>query len=91
MNKIFATETETSVIDIAEEPPPPMICYDAEIYPKANMSPWWNNTSVFLGNDERIFPGPLRAYGSSAKECTGLLTDFKKKMQQTELHSRHLI
>ena len=51
----------------------------------------WNNTSVFLGNDEQIFPEPLRAHRNSAKEGLGLLADFKKRVQQTELHSRHVI
>ena len=38
-----------------------------------------------------IFPEPLRAHQNSSRRCMGLLTDFKKKMQQTELHSSHLI
>ena len=36
-------------------------------------------------------PEPLRAHRNSAKECIGLLIYFKKKMQQTEFHSRYLI
>ena len=67
------------------------VCYDAELYPKANMEPSWNNTSVFLGIDEKIFQETLRAHGNLATECIGLFTDFKKKMQPTEIHSRHLI
>ena len=68
-----------------------MICYDQEIHPKTNVEPPWNDTSVFLGIDEQIFPEPLRAHENSAKECMGLLTEFKEKMQQTELLSFHLI
>ena len=55
------------------------------------MEPWWNNTGVFLGNDKQNFPESPRALGNSGKKSMGLLRDFKKKMQQTELHSRHLI
>ena len=49
------------------KPPSPMLCHGTEFYPKANMEPSWNNTSVFLGNDEQIFPKPLRAHRNSAK------------------------
>ena len=44
-----------------------MLCYDAEIHQKANMEPSWNNTSVFLGNNEQILLEPLRAHGNSAQ------------------------
>ena len=67
-----------------------MSCYDAKIHPKAKVEPSWSNTSVFLGNDQQIFAEPLGAHGNSGKECVGLLRDFKKKMQQTELHSPYL-
>ena len=63
-----------------------MPCNDAETYPEANMEPWLNSTSVFLGNDLQISPEPLRAHKNSRNKCKGLLTNFKKKMQQTELH-----
>ena len=65
--------------------------YDSEIHTTANMELSWNNTSVFLGDDEQIFPEPIRAHGNSAKDGLGLLADFKKRVQQTELHSRHVI
>ena len=68
-----------------------MLCYDKETHLKTNIEPSWNDTSVFLKNDEQIFPEPLRAHGNSAKELMGLLTDFKKKMQQTELQLGPLI
>ena len=55
------------------------------------MEPWWNNTSVFLGDDQQFFPEPLRAHGNSEKGCMGLRKDFKKKMQQTGRHSHRLI
>ena len=89
--KLLATETEACIIDMATKPPSPMFCYDAKIQPKTNMEPSWNNTKVFLGSDVQFFPEPLRAHGNSADECMRLLTDFKKKMQQTELHARHLV
>ena len=44
----------------------------------------WSSKNVFLGNDMQIFPEPLHVHGISAEDCMGLLTDFKKKMQQTE-------
>ena len=37
------------------------------------------------------FPQLLRADGNSSNKCMGLLTNFKMKMQQTELHPCHLI
>ena len=55
------------------------------------MEPWWNGTSVFLGNDQQFFPEPLRAHENSSRKCMGLPTDFQKKMQQTELYSSNLI
>ena len=67
-----------------------MPCSDAEIHTEASMEPRWNNASVFLGNNQQFFPEPLRAHGNSGKKCMGPPTNFKK-MQQTELHSRHLI
>ena len=68
-----------------------MPCYDAEIHAKANVEPWWNNTSVFLGDEQQNSPQQPPSHGNLGKECMGLLTDFKKKMQQTKLHLRHLI
>ena len=65
-----------------------MLCFDAEIYPKANMEPWWSDTSVFLRKDEQYFSGTTSCPNS--EKCMGVLTDFKKKMQQTEVHPRHL-
>ena len=59
--------------------------------PKANVEPSWNNTSVFLGHDVQTFPELLRAHGKSAEDWMGLLTDFKKQLQQTELHGRRLV
>ena len=88
---MLAVETETCIVDMATESPSPMLCYDEEIHLKKNLEPSWNKTSVFLRNDEKIFQEPLRAHENSAKECMGLLTDFKKKQQQTEPHLRHLI
>ena len=82
---------ETCIVDMATEPPSPIFCYDDEIRLKTNMEPSWNKTSVFLGNDEQIFPEQLRAHGISTEEYMGLLTDFMKKMQQTQLNPRHLI
>ena len=67
-----------------------MSWYDEEIHTQTNMELWWNNTSVFLGNEQQVFPGPLRAHRLQEK-FMGLHTDFKKKMQQTEFHWRHLI
>ena len=68
-----------------------MPCYDAEFHPEANMEPALNNTSAFLGKDQQIFPEPQRAHRNPGKECMGLITEIKKKMQQTEIHSRHLL
>ena len=76
---------------MATEPPSPTFCYDAKIQPKTNVEPSWSNTSVFLGNDMQVFLEPLRAHGNSAEDCMGLLTDLKKKMQQTKLHACHLV
>ena len=88
---MLATETETFTRDMATEPPSPMFCYDEKIQLKTNMEPSWNKTSVFLGNHVQVFPEPLRAHGSSAEDCMGLLTEFKKKVQQPKLHARILI
>ena len=66
-------------------------CYDVRIQVKANVEPSWNNTNVFLRNHAQYFPEPLRAHEDSTENCMGLLTDFKKKMQQTKLHARHLV
>ena len=52
---------------MATEPPSLMLCYDAKIHPKANMEPPWNDTSVFLGNDEQIFPEPLSTHETQQK------------------------
>ena len=68
-----------------------MLCHGAEFYPKAKMESSWNKTSVFLGNDQQVFPEQLRAHKNSRNKCMGLPTDFNKKMQQTKLHSSHLI
>ena len=64
---MLATETETCIIVKATELPSTMFCYDAEFHTKTNMEPSWNNTSVFLGNDQQTFPEPLRAYVNSVK------------------------
>ena len=71
--------------------PSATFCHDAKIQPKTNVEPSWNNTSVFLGNDVQIFPETLRAHGNSAEDCMGLLTDFKKELQQIELQASHLV
>ena len=68
-----------------------MPCYDEEIPPQTNMELWWNNTSVFLRNEQQISRSHYVPTETQGKDYMGLLTDFKKKMQQTELHSRHLI
>ena len=68
-----------------------MPCYDAKLHPKANMESWWNNTSVFLENEQQTSRSHYVPMETQGKEYMGRLTDFKKKMQQTELHSRHLI
>ena len=91
MNKIIKIETERGAVEIAKEPPPPMICYDEKNHPRTNVEPPCNNNSVFLGIDEKIFPEPLSGHRNSANYCMGLLTDFKEKMQQTELHPHHFI
>ena len=76
---------------MATELPSLVPCYDADVQPKTGMGPLLNNTSMYLGNDEEIFPEPRRAHENSPKECMGLLTDLKKKIQQTELHLRHSV
>ena len=65
--------------------------YDEDFHPQANMEQWWNNTSVFPGNDQHVSRNHYVPPEDTRKQYMGLLTDFKKKMQQTELHSRHLI
>ena len=59
---------------------------------KQDMESPWSNTRVFPegGGDQHAFPEPRRPPGRETK-CMGLLTDFKKEMQQTELHSCHLV
>ena len=88
--KLLATETGTLFTDMAIEPPSSMVCCDAKIHQKPNVGPSWKKTSVFLRNHSQIFPEPLRAHENSTKDCMGLLTNFKKKMQQTKLQARHL-
>ena len=73
------------------EPPIPTVCYDAKIQLKTNVEPSWNSTAVFLRNDVQMFQEPLLAHEKSAEDCMGLLTDLKKKMQQTKLNARHLV
>ena len=67
--ELLATETETSVIDMVTEPASPMPCHDVEIHPKAIMEPSWNDTSVFLGNDEQTFPELLRTHETQQKNA----------------------
>ena len=31
-----------------------MPCYDEKFHPQANMELWWNNTCVFLGNEQQV-------------------------------------
>ena len=62
-----------------------------EIHPEANMELWLNNTSVLPGNEQQVSRKHYVPTETRKKQYMGLLTDFKEKMQQTELHSRHLI
>ena len=68
-----------------------MPCYDEGIHPQTKMELWWNNTSVLLGNEQQVSRNHYVPTETQGKQNMGLLADFKKKMQQTELHLRHLI
>ena len=57
---------------------------------KQNMESPWSNTSVFSGGGTSTLSGNHNPPGRETKFLR-LLTDFKKKMQQTELHARHLV
>ena len=87
--KYLATETDTSIIDMTTETPSPT--FVRKIHPRRNLEPSWKNASVSLEIDEQNLSGPTTCPWKISKECMGLLTEFKRKMQQTELHPRHFI
>ena len=56
------------------------------------MEPWWSSTSVSPGATSK-FPRShsVPPAKHTRQQYMGLLTDFKKEMQLTELHSCHLV
>ena len=76
---------------MASDQPSSTLCRDAKIQLKPTVEPSWNNTCVFLGNDVQSFPEPLRGHEKSKEDCMELVADFKKEMQQTKVHARHLV
>ena len=76
---------------MAIEQPSSTLCCHAKCQLKLIVEPSWNKTSVFLKKDGQFFPEPLHAHENSKVDCMGLLTDLKKKMQQTKLHAPHLV
>ena len=69
-------------IDCAHQSLPTMYIF----HPETNAESPWSITSVFPGGTKRRPPPPWKR-----KKFIGLLTDFKKEMQQTELHACHLV
>ena len=85
--KLLATKTETCVIDRAtidgaHQSPTTMFI----LHPKANMEFPWSLAGVFPGGTKTNPPPTWKR-----NKFMGLLTDFRKEMQQTELHGSHLV
>ena len=73
------------------EQPSTTVCRNAKLQLKPNLEQLWNNSSVFLLNDVQNFAAPLCAHEILTEDSMGLLTGFKKEMQQTKLHAHHLV
>ena len=83
--KLLATETEICVIDRATLIAPTEVSLPCSLFhPKTNMEVPWSISDVFPGGTKRHPPWKRNNF-------MGLLTDFKKEMQQTELHACHLV
>ena len=92
--KLFATETETCVLDRATLIAPTKVSLPCK-FPPENKT--WNLHGATLvcsqeGGPAR-FPGATTPPPPPGRETKfmRLLTDFKKKMEQTEFHARHLV
>ena len=59
-----------------------MPCHDEEIHPQASTELWWNNTSVFLENEQQASRSHYVPTETQGKQNIGLLTDFKKKIRR---------
>ena len=60
-------------------------------YPKAHMESLWSNTGVFPGGEPSSSNSCAPLPTGTRNESMGILTDFKKEMQQTKLHTSHLV
>ena len=58
------------------------------------MESWWSGTNVIPGRTSELsrnHNAPPPPDHTKKKQLMGLLTEFKKKMQQTKLHACHLV
>ena len=91
--KLLATETETCAIDRTTLIAPTRVSLTCKNPPQSKT--WNHGGPVIMCPQGTTNKFPRNYYVTPAKhtkqQYMGLLTDFKKEMQQTKLHSCHLV